>query len=151
RASDIYDMALRDKNCSVILCLAGSLVSAGLKKVITDLVNNNMVDAIVSTAAIIVDQDFFEGLGFSHYKGTQFVNDAELRELAIDRIYDHYINEDELRVCDDTMTEIFDGLEPRPYTSREVIHEMGAYLVKHGKKHDGFVEAAYKKNVPIFV
>jgi deoxyhypusine synthase len=74
RASDIYDMALRDKNCSVILCLAGSLVSAGLKKVITDLVNNNMVDAIVSTGAIIVDQDFFEGLGFSHYKGTQFVS-----------------------------------------------------------------------------
>src|SRR5687768_18287609 len=51
-----------DKNCSVVLCLAGSLVSAGLKKVITDLVNNNMVDAIVSTGAIIVDQDFFEGL-----------------------------------------------------------------------------------------
>jgi deoxyhypusine synthase len=151
RASDIYDMALRDKNCSVILCLAGSLVSAGLKKVITDLVNNNMVDAIVSTGAIIVDQDFFEGLGFSHYKGTQFVNDAELRGLAIDRIYDHYINEDELRVCDDTMTEIFDSLEPRPYTSREVIHQMGGYLVKHGKKHDGFVEAAYRKNVPIFV
>jgi deoxyhypusine synthase len=144
-------MALRDKNCSVVLCLAGSLVSAGLKKVVADLVNNNMVDAIVSTGAIVVDQDFFEGLGFSHYKGTPFVNDAELRELAIDRIYDHYINEDELRVCDDTMTEIFDGLEPRPYTSREVIRKMGEYLVKHGKKHDGFVEAAYKKNVPIFV
>src|SRR5690606_37095278 len=64
RAADIYDMALRDKNCSVVLCLAGSLVSAGLKKVIVDLVNNNMVDAIVSTGAIVVDQDFFEGLGF---------------------------------------------------------------------------------------
>lgn len=151
RAADIFDMALRDKNCNVVLCLAGSLVSAGLKKVITDMVNANMVDAIVSTGAIIVDQDFFEGLGFSHYKGTQFVNDAELRELAIDRIYDHYIDEDELRVCDDTMTRLFDGLEPRPYTSREVIAEMGAYLVKHGKKHDGFVEACYKKNVPIFV
>ena len=151
RAADIYDMALRDKNCSVVLCLAGSLVSAGLKKVIVDLVNNNMVDAIVSTGAIVVDQDFFEGLGFSHYKGTPFVNDAELRGLAIDRIYDHYIDEDELRVCDDTMTELFDGLETRPYTSREVIREMGRYLVKHGKKHDGFVEACFKKNVPIFV
>jgi len=151
RAADIYDMALRDKNCSVVLCLAGSLVSAGLKKVIVDLVNNNMVDAIVSTGAIVVDQDFFEGLGFSHYKGTQFVNDAELRELAIDRIYDHYINEDELRVCDDTMTAIFDSLEPRPYASREIIREMGRYLTKHGKKHDGFVEACYNKNVPIFV
>jgi deoxyhypusine synthase len=151
RAADIYDMALRDKNCNVILCLAGSLVSAGLKKVVTDLVNHNMVDAIVSTGAIVVDQDFFEGLGFSHYKGTPFVNDAELRELAIDRIYDHYINEDELRICDDTMTVLFDGMEPRPHTSREIIREMGRYLTQHGKKHDGFVEAAYRKNVPIFV
>ncbi|MCC6464855.1 MAG: deoxyhypusine synthase [Planctomycetes bacterium] len=151
RAADIFDMALRDKGCSVVLCLAGSLVSAGLKKVIADLVNNNMVDAIVSTGAIVVDQDFFEGLGFSHYKGTPFVNDAELRDLAIDRIYDHYIDEDELRVCDETMTALFDGLESRPYASREVVREMGAYLVKHGKKHDGFVEACYKKNVPIFV
>jgi deoxyhypusine synthase len=151
RAADIFDMALRDKNASVILCLAGSLVSAGLKKVITDMVNNNMVDAIVSTGAVVVDQDFFEGLGFSHYKGTPFVNDAELRDLAIDRIYDHYIDEDELRICDDKMTELFDGLEPRAYTSREIIREMGRYLTKHGKKHDGFVEAAYKKNVPIFV
>lgn len=151
RAADIYDMALREKDGMVFLCLAGSLVSAGLKKVITDLVENNMVDAIVSTGAIIVDQDFFEGLGFSHYKGTQFVNDAELRELAIDRIYDHYIDEDELRVCDEVMTRLFDSLEPRPYASREVIREMGAYLVKHGKKHDGFVEACYKKNIPIFV
>lgn len=151
RAADIYDMALRDKNCSVVLCLAGSLVSAGLKKVVTDLVNNNMVDAIVSTGAVVVDQDFFEGLGFSHYKGTQFVDDAVLRKLAIDRIYDHYINEDELRVCDDVMTQIFDDLEPRPYASREIIREMGRYLTKHGKKHDGFVEACFKKNVPIFV
>jgi deoxyhypusine synthase len=151
RAADIYDMALRDQGCNVILCLAGSLVSAGLKKVITDLVNNNMVDAIVSTGAIVVDQDFFEGLGFSHYKGTPFVNDAELRDLAIDRIYDHYIDEDELRICDETMTKIINGLEPRPYASREIIREMGAYLAKNGKKHDGFVEAAYKKNVPIFV
>ncbi len=151
RAADIYDMALRDQGCNVILCLAGSLVSAGLKKVITDLVNNNMVDAIVSTGAIVVDQDFFEGLGFSHYKGTPFVNDAELRDLAIDRIYDHYIDEDELRICDETMTKIINGLEKRPYASREIIREMGAYLAKNGKKHDGFVEAAYKKNVPIFV
>ncbi|MCC6573827.1 MAG: deoxyhypusine synthase [Planctomycetes bacterium] len=151
RATDILDMAARDENCSTILCLAGSLVSAGLKKVIADLVNNNLVDAIVSTGAIVVDQDFFEGLGFSHYKGTPFVNDAELRELAIDRIYDHYIDEDELRLCDDAMTKIIDALPPRPHTSREIIKAMGRYLVENGKKHDGFVEACYKKNVPIFV
>jgi deoxyhypusine synthase len=67
RAAGIYEMMLRDTECGVILCLAGSLISAGLQKVIVDLVRNNMVDAIVSTGANIVDQDFFEALGFKHY------------------------------------------------------------------------------------
>ena len=61
---------LKDKDCSIILTLAGSLFSAGLKKVVFDLIENNMVDAIVSTGAIMVDQDFFEALGFKHYIGS---------------------------------------------------------------------------------
>jgi len=67
------------------------------------MLENNMVDAIVSTGANIVDQDFFEALGFLHYKGTQFIDDAILRDLHIDRIYDTFIDEDDLRVCDDTL------------------------------------------------
>lgn len=150
RAADIWDLALREDDCAITLCLAGSLVSAGLKQVILDMVENNMIDAIVSTGAIIVDQDFFEGLGFKHYKGSQFVDDAELRDLAIDRIYDHYIDEDELRICDDKMTEIFDNLETRPYASREIIYEMGKYLSIHGQNYASIVETCYHKNIPIF-
>src|SRR5436853_3828369 len=120
RAADIYDRMLKDKECGVILCLAGSLISAGLKKIFVDMIRNNMVDAIVSTGANIVDQDFFEALGFRHYmapdefkSGTR---DGELREHAIDRIYDTFIDEDELRLCDETTQKIIDELEPRPYS-----------------------------------
>ena len=67
RAADIYDAMLREEDCAIILCLAGSLISAGLKNVIVDLVRNNMVDAIVSTGANMIDQDFFEALGFRHW------------------------------------------------------------------------------------
>ena len=154
RAARIYDMMLKDSGCGIILTLAGSLFSAGLKKVVFDLVNNNMVDAIVSTGAIMVDQDFFESLGFKHYKGTPYNNnDNELRELAIDRIYDTYIDEDELRVCDETTEKIWNSLEPRPYSSRELIYEMGKYLDENGgpKVNDSVIYAAFKKNVPIFV
>ncbi len=150
KAAQIYEMMLRDKDCCVILCLAGSLVSAGLKKVILQMVENHMVDAIVSTGANIVDQDFFEGLGFHHYIGTQFVDDNLLRDEAIDRIYDTYIDEDELRICDDVMAQISDSLEPRPYSSREFIQEMGAYLDKNAKNRESIVLAAYKNHVPIF-
>jgi deoxyhypusine synthase len=154
RAARIFDMMLKDSRCGIILTLAGSLFSAGLKKVVFDLVNNNMVDAIVSTGAIMVDQDFFESLGFKHYKGTPYNNnDNELRELAIDRIYDTYIDEDELRVCDETTEKIWNSLEPKPYSSRELIYEMGKYLDENGgpKVDDSVIYTAFKKNVPIFV
>lgn len=153
RAARIYDMMLKDKECGIILTLAGSIFSAGLKKVVYDLVMNNMADAIVSTGAIMVDQDFFEALGFKHYIGTPFSDDNLLRELHIDRIYDTYIDEDELRICDETCAKIADSLEPRPYSSREFIWEMGKYLEDHGgpKVDDSVISACYKKHVPIFV
>jgi deoxyhypusine synthase len=154
RAAHIYDKMLADKDCTVYLTLAGSLISAGLKKVIVDLVKNNMVDAIVSTGANIVDQDFFEGLGFKHYVGTQFVDDTQLRELMIDRIYDTFIDEEDLRVCDDTIYEICNTLERRPYSSREFIHEMGKFLDENDKykayREESIVWNCYKKQVPIF-
>ncbi|MDP2304028.1 MAG: deoxyhypusine synthase [Ignavibacteria bacterium] len=153
RAARIYDMMLKENDTAIILTLAGSLFSAGLKKVVYDLIMNNMVDAIVSTGAIMVDQDFFEALGYKHYLGTQFSDDNELRELMIDRIYDTYIDEEELRICDDTTGKIFDSLEPRPYSSRELLWEFGRYLENNGgpKVDDSVIWAAYKKNVPIFV
>ena len=46
RAATIYDRMLRDRDCGIILCLAGSLISAGLKKVFVDMLRSNMVDAI---------------------------------------------------------------------------------------------------------
>lgn len=151
QAAEYYDMMLADPNCSVMLCLAGSLFSAGLKNVVVDMIRNNMVDTIVSTGAIMVDQDFFEGLGFKHYKGNQFADDNVLRELMIDRIYDTYIDEEDLRTCDMTIANICDTLERRPYSSREFIWHMGEYLSKHGKNKDSVVLAAYEHNVPIFV
>lgn len=154
RAATIYDMMLRDKDCGIILCLAGSLISAGLKKVFADLVRNRMVDAIVSTGANLVDQDFFEGLGFRHYIAPERfkagLDDDQLREMHIDRIYDTFIDEDELRVCDETTQRIFDGLETRPYSSRELLREFGRYLDQHGKNRDSILLAAFEMEVPVF-
>lgn len=154
RAAQIYDRMLADKDCTVYLTLAGSLISAGLKKTIVELIQNNMVDAIVSTGANIVDQDFFEALGFKHYIGTQFVDDTQLRELMIDRIYDTFIDEEELRICDETLYEICNSLERRPYSSREFIVEMGKFLDSNDKykafREESIVWNCYKKGVPIF-
>jgi deoxyhypusine synthase len=155
RGAKIFEMMQKDTECVNFLTLAGSLISAGLKNVIIDMIDNNMIDAIVSTGANIVDQDFFEALGFKHYIGSPFVNDAELRELMIDRIYDTYIDEDELRICDETIATIANSLERRPYSSREFIIEMGKYLEQQDKyapyRENSIVYRAYKKGIPIFV
>ena len=149
-AAKIYNEMLKDKDCTIFLTLAGSTSAAGCMHVYRDMVKYNMVDAIVATGASIIDMDFFEALGFKHYQGSQFQNDTELRDNYIDRIYDTYIDEDELQMCDKIIGEIADNLEPKSYTSREFINEMGKYLKKNAKKKDSLIEVAYDNNVPIF-
>ena len=96
-AADILVRMLKDPECTSILTLAGSTSAAGCMQVYVDMVRFGMVDAIVSTGASIVDMDFFEALGYKHYRGTMHVDDRELRAQYIDRIYDTYIDEEELQ------------------------------------------------------
>lgn len=155
RAADIYSQMLGDTGCVVILTLAGSLVSAGMKKAICQLIEANAIDAVVSSGANLVDQDFFEGLGFKHYIAPGSpenppVDDPTLRDLAIDRIYDTYINEDELRICDDTTKAIFDTLEPGAYSSRQLLAEFGRYLEEKHPGNESILLTAFRKGVPVF-
>jgi len=149
-AANIYNDMLKDKSCTIFLTLAGSTSAAGCMHIYRDMIKYNMVDAIVATGASIIDMDFFEALGFKHYQGSQFQNDKELRENYIDRIYDTYIDENELQMCDKIISEIADNLEPKSYTSREFINEIGKYLKSNAKKKGSLIEMAYDNNVPIF-
>ena len=130
-AAKIYNEMLKDKDCTIFLTLAGSTSAAGCMNIYRDM-------------------DFFEALGFKHYQGSQFQNDNELRKNYIDRIYDTYIDEEELQVCDRTICKIADNLKPKSYTSREFIHEIGKYLKKNSKKKGSLIETAYDNNIPIF-
>jgi deoxyhypusine synthase len=150
RAAGIYNEMLADKDCSIFLTLAGSTSAGGCMDLYADLVKHNMIDAIVATGASIIDMDFFEALGFKHYQGSQFQDDTVLRDNYIDRIYDTYIDEEELQACDKSICDIANTLEPRSYTSREFIKELGKYLKTSGKKKGSLIETAYDNDVPIF-
>ncbi len=155
-AADIFAEMIDEPRCAVILTLAGSLVSAGLKEALITLVECDMIDVIVATGAVVVDQDFFEALGFRHYMAPRSpdapaAHDEELRALGIDRIYDTYVDESELQRCDRVVGRIFDGLEARPWSSRELMRELGAYLERHRGDARSIVLAAYRKEVPVFV
>jgi deoxyhypusine synthase len=136
KASNIFNEMLADKNCTTFLTLAGSTSAAGCMKIYSDMIKYNMIDVVVATGASIIDMDFFEALGFHHYQGSQF--------------HDTYIDEEELQACDKTICEIANKLDPRPYTSREFIKEIGKYLKTNAKKKDSLIETAYDNNVPIF-
>jgi len=124
KAADILNRMIKDDECTIILCIAGSTSAAGCMQVYADMVKYNMVDAVVATGAAVVDMDFFEALGFRHYKGSPSADDRSLREVYIDRIYDTYIDEEQLQICDGTIKQIADSLPARPYSSREFIKEI---------------------------
>ncbi|MBU0765791.1 MAG: deoxyhypusine synthase [Bacteroidetes bacterium] len=149
-ATDIFMRMIGDRECTIILTLAGSTSAGGCMQVYADMVKYGMIDAIVATGAAIIDMDFFEALGFKHYIGRKDINDKVLRDLYIDRIYDTFIDEQELQACDSTIYEIANDMEPRPYSSREFIRELGRWLTKNAKKKDSLIQAAYEHNVPIF-
>lgn len=150
RAADIWTKMLADPDCTVFLTLAGSTSAGGCMQLYSDLIKYNMIDVVVATGASIVDMDFFEALGFKHYRGSQFVDDTKLREAYVDRIYDTYISEEDLQVCDRTVKEIADGLSPRPYSSREFIAEMGRHLASAARKQGSLIQLALQHHVPIF-
>ncbi|MEO7864722.1 MAG: deoxyhypusine synthase, partial [Sphingomicrobium sp.] len=151
RATRLYNQMLEDQDCSIILVIAGSTSAGGCMDLYAEMVKSNMVDAIVATGASIVDMDFFEALGHKHYQALEIPDDDTLRSLYIDRIYDTYIDEQQLQDCDFTIGVIADALEPRPYSSRAFIREMGKWLADGNAKKDGsLVQLAYEHEVPIF-
>ena len=153
RAADILCQMLAEKDCTNILTIAGSTSAAGCMQVYVDMVRNKMIDAVVSTGASIIDMDLFEALGYKHYIGTKenVIPDTKLRELYIDRIYDTFIDEEELQACDQATCDVADLLEPRPYSSREFLYNVGKWLANgHGVKKDSLIQTCYECGVPIF-
>ncbi|MBI36742.1 MAG: deoxyhypusine synthase [Alphaproteobacteria bacterium] len=151
RAAQIYNCMLEDLSCSIILTIAGSTSAGGCMQIYSDLVRYNMVDVVVASGASIVDMDFFEALGFRHFRGDSKIDDGELRRIGIDRIYDTFIRENDLQFCDNVIADIADQLEDRPYTSREFISHMGSYLSSgNARKSGSLVQTAFEKEVPVF-
>ncbi len=152
-AANIFNKMLQDDNCSIILTIAGSTGAAGCLHIYTDMIRYNMIDAIVATGAHIVDMDFFESLGFKHYKGNNQGDDQLLNKLKIDRIYDTYIDEEDLQICDHTIYKIANSLQPKAYSSREFIVAMGKYLSEEQNQktsQNSLIKLALKNDVPIF-
>lgn len=130
---------------TVLLGLAGPLIAAGLRQVIRDMIEHNLMDVIVSTGAILY-QDIYQARGFKHYQGTPQSNDAQLRELYIDRIYDTYVDEEKFIETDEWLGRVADDLPPGNYSSRAYLDAVADRL----DDPNSIVVTARKFGVPMF-
>ncbi|MEL6324527.1 MAG: deoxyhypusine synthase [Pseudomonadota bacterium] len=151
RAARILGQMVADTDCAVFLTLAGSTSAGGCMHVWRDMVRHNMVDAVIATGASIIDMDFFEALGFHHYQALEIPDDRVLRDLYIDRIYDTYIDEEDLQATDHTILEVADQLDAKPYSSRAFIRALGRWLADgNAKKPGSLIQECFERDVPIF-
>ncbi|MGQ9759210.1 MAG: deoxyhypusine synthase family protein [Candidatus Methanomethylicaceae archaeon] len=142
----VYENMLFDKDRpTIFLGLSGALIAGGLRKVISKMISEGIVDVVVSTGAILY-QDYYAAHGYKHYKGTPEADDELLHDLYIDRIYDAYVDEIGFVDCDDKISEFCLTLEPQKYSTREFLHLLGASL----SDGDSILFNAYRYGVPVF-
>tara|TARA_B100000902_G_scaffold57457_1_gene64345 strand:- start:10744 stop:11823 length:1080 start_codon:yes stop_codon:yes gene_type:complete len=145
----LYKRELETKT-TIIWSLAGSLFSAGLRRLVIDSVRNNLVDCLVCTGALF-EQDMLEALGYKHYVLNEQVEDKTLQNLMIDRVYDHVLDELELQHVDLTYKKIAKEMQPGNYSSREFMNFCGKWLSGSKESKDSVMQSAYEMNVPIFI
>jgi len=144
--ADIFGRMLSDpERPTILLGLAGPLIAAGLRKVIRDMIELGMVDVVVSTGAILY-QDYYQSRGGRHFKGTPDADDAELRDLYIDRIYDTYVDEEKFWNFDIEIGRFADQLHPGEYSTREFLHLLGSTI----SDDDSILASACRRGVPVF-
>ncbi|MGA1872298.1 MAG: deoxyhypusine synthase family protein [Thermoplasmatota archaeon] len=147
RCVDIFNkMTERDGSHTVLLGMSGALVAAGLRKVITDLIKMGLIDVIATTGAVVY-QDFYQAMGYRHYRGDPNSDDVLLHSYMIDRIYDTYVDEDKFRETDVNIGRIMETLEPRKYSTREFMEVLGERCQHDG---DSILGAAYEHSVPVY-
>ncbi len=139
-------MVTDPKRPTIFLGLTGPLIAAGLRRVISGLIKDNLVDVIVSTGAIMY-QDLLYATGGIHYKGYPNVNNKELQELRINRIYDVFSDDLKFEETDNLVDTLTRKLAPGNYSSRQFLREISKEL----KDEHSILKASYDNNVPIFV
>ena len=149
-ACNIFERMIRDEDCVIFLALAGAMVPAGLRVIISDLIRKRMVDAVVSTGANIV-HDLLEALGGHHYKGHWSVDDFLLYKYHMARVYDIFIPDENFVKFNKELVEMFEEIAQEggnvSFSTHEIMWEIG----KRIHDSESIVRAAYEAGVPIFL
>ena len=151
-AADAWTSMLKKREMVIWMGVAGAMVPAGMRKLITYLIKRRMIDVLVTTGATLY-HDAYETIGGKHFLGTDQIDNVMLRRHRIDRVYDVYADERRFYRLDVMIEKDFSSrlLSGRPYSSREVMYEFGKWISEIARDRDGICVAAYESGVPIFV
>jgi deoxyhypusine synthase len=148
KAARLLTEMLSDKNTRTFISLAGPIIPGGLRVVITDLVKQKLVDAVVTTGANVT-HDMLEGLGYRHIVGSETMNDRVLRRKHLSRIYDLLVKQEAIEDLEKTTYKMLDRIPPskrRDLASYELLWEFGHQL----QDTRSLLHNARNQNVPIF-
>lgn len=142
---------LKDDDLTIFMGLSGAMVPAGMRRIISYLIEHRLIDCLVSTGANIF-HDCHEALGQKHYVGSHTANDCALFSKGVDRIYDVFAVEDEFHDIEIFIGEFAKTMDDsRTYSSREFLYQLGKHISEKGGADDSIIVSAFKNNVPIFI
>ncbi len=142
---------VKEKKLTVFMGLSGAMVPAGMRRVITFLIQKRLIDVLVSTGANIF-HDCHEALGGKHYLGSSHVDDCELFKHRVDRIHDIFASEDQFRNTDFLIRDFAKKLDrKKKYSSREFVHLLGEEITRMGGDEDSIIVSAYRQGFPVFI
>jgi len=149
-AADVLEAMARDKDCYKVLTLSGAMTVAKMGLVICDMIDTGMVDAVISTGALMA-HGFVESVGMRHFKYTWNMQDEELYEKGYDRVYDTLELEKNLDDVSEIIEKTLSAVPDEEVLCSHKIHRMlGEYLVKNTKGR-GVLKSAFERNVPVYV
>src|SRR2546428_8514560 len=154
-ACRLYAERMLEDDVTVGLSLTGAWTAAGLgMSTIIPLLEAGFVDWVVSTGANLYHDAHF-GLGLAMHRGSPFVDDVELREHGVVRIYDIFFDYEVLLSTDAYIREVSAGPEfQRPMSTAEYHYLLGGYILERekalGLKRKSVLGVAHDCAVPIY-
>jgi deoxyhypusine synthase len=149
-ALDVTLGMVRDPDCKVVLTLSGAMTIAKMGKVIAKMIDTGMVQAVVSTGALMA-HGLSEAVGMVHYRADPRVSDEELFDKGYNRVYDTLEMEANLNYVEEFASKALDGLEGEPVLSSEIVNRALGRVLAADPQGAGVLRSAFLKRVPVYV
>jgi deoxyhypusine synthase len=149
-AFDVTVAMVKDPDCKVVLTLAGAMTIAKMGKVISKMIDTEMVQAIVSTGALIT-HGLSEAVGLVHYRHDPKQSDKELYEKGYNRVFDTLEMEANLNHVEDFTVKALERLGHERELSSEIICRALGQVLAEDPEGEGVLRSAYLHNVPVYI